>query len=230
MNGRLFGYARVSTYDQDLSLQLDALTKHGVPTAHIYRDKMSGAKCDRPGLAKCLALLQKGDILVVWRLDRLGRSMRHLVTLVEDLRIRGSGRQRVGPVGGSLIVPPAWTDSHGAGCQIVRPVWYVELDVARVEACEERAHVHRQFRHLFRIAIGHLGDRSGPLGPIGDGEHAPIFEAVVGKITVENLLVDDRRGTGSARDHEFLFVPQVALIGNRVGVHRQVRARDDLER
>ena len=91
MTDRLYGYARVSTDDQDLSLQLDALLKHGVPAGRMYPDKMSGAKSDRPGLAKCVAALQEGDILVVWRLDRLGRSMAHLVTLVEDLRIRGIG-------------------------------------------------------------------------------------------------------------------------------------------
>jgi len=88
---RLIGYARVSTDDQDLSLQIDALTKAGIPKASIFMDKISGAKTDRPGLAKCLATLQSGDILVVWRLDRLGRSMRHLITLVEDLRSRGVG-------------------------------------------------------------------------------------------------------------------------------------------
>jgi DNA invertase Pin-like site-specific DNA recombinase len=91
MNGRSIGYARVSTDDQNLTLQIDALTKHGIPASQIFKDKLSGAKCDRPGLAKCLDIMQSGDILVVWRLDRLGRSMRHLITLVEDLRDRGVG-------------------------------------------------------------------------------------------------------------------------------------------
>jgi DNA invertase Pin-like site-specific DNA recombinase len=54
-------------------------------------DKLSGAKTERPGLSKCLDALQAGDVLVVWRLDRLGRSMRHLITVVEDLRGRGVG-------------------------------------------------------------------------------------------------------------------------------------------
>ena len=89
--GRLLGYARVSTDDQDLSLQIDALTRHGIPKARIYMDKLSGARSDRPGLTKCLDALQLGDNLVVWRLDRLGRSMRHLITLIEDLRERGIG-------------------------------------------------------------------------------------------------------------------------------------------
>lgn len=81
-----FGYARVSTDDQDLSLQIDALVRYGIDVRDIFTDKISGAKEDRPGLTKCLATLRPGDTLVVWRLDRLGRSMRHLVTLVEDLR------------------------------------------------------------------------------------------------------------------------------------------------
>ena len=91
MSGRTFGYARVSTDDQNLALQLHALTHHGIPASQIFRDKLSGAKSDRPGLTKCIDALVSGDVLVVWRLDRLGRSMRHLITLVEDLRDRGVG-------------------------------------------------------------------------------------------------------------------------------------------
>jgi DNA invertase Pin-like site-specific DNA recombinase len=72
-------------------LQTDALTRHGIPKSHLFMDKLSGAKTERPGLSKCLDTLQTGDILVVWRLDRLGRSMRHLITLVEDLRGKGIG-------------------------------------------------------------------------------------------------------------------------------------------
>ena len=90
-DGRIIGYARVSTDDQDLSLQLDALSQYDVPKDLIFTDKLSGAKSDRPGLDKCLERLQPGDTLAVWRLDRLGRSMRHLVTLIEDLRERGIG-------------------------------------------------------------------------------------------------------------------------------------------
>ena len=83
---RCFGYARVSIDDQDLSLQIDALMSYGVDHSDIFTDNISGAKEERPGLTKCLRTLQSGDTLVVWRLDRLGRSMRHLVTLIEDLR------------------------------------------------------------------------------------------------------------------------------------------------
>lgn len=89
--GRLVGYARVSTDGQDLSSQLDALRKHGCPDNLIFRDKVSGATRERPGLDACLESLQRGDTLLVYRLDRLGRSMTHLVTLVEALQNRGVG-------------------------------------------------------------------------------------------------------------------------------------------
>ena len=89
--GRRVGYARVSTDDQSLSLQLDALAQQGVSEDLIFTDKLSGAKDDRPGLARCLKTLQAGDTLIVWRLDRLGRSMRHLVTVIADLRERAVG-------------------------------------------------------------------------------------------------------------------------------------------
>jgi len=89
--GRMIGYARVSRHDQDLSLQLDALKAAGCRPAHIFKDRVSGARDSRPGLDKCLEVLRDGDTLIVWRLDRLGRSLPHLIRLIEDLRERGIG-------------------------------------------------------------------------------------------------------------------------------------------
>lgn len=86
---KLVGYARVSTNEQDLQLQLDALIKIGCNKDTIFTDKISGTKAERPGLEKCLEKLQNGDTLIVWRLDRLGRSMHHLVLLIESLRQKG---------------------------------------------------------------------------------------------------------------------------------------------
>jgi len=86
---RLIGYARVSKLEQDLNSQLNALQKVGCDKNKIFVDKMSGSKNDRPGLAACLSELQNGDTLLVWRLDRLGRSMIHLVSLIEELRLKG---------------------------------------------------------------------------------------------------------------------------------------------
>lgn len=79
----LIGYARVSTADQDLALQLDALRKAGC--TRIFEDTASGAKTERPGLTSALAYLRPGDVLAVWRLDRLGRSLPHLIATVAEL-------------------------------------------------------------------------------------------------------------------------------------------------
>lgn len=81
------GYARVSTADQELGLQLDALTKAGCD--RIFEEKASGAKADRPVLAEALAFLRPDDTLVVWRLDRLGRSLAHLIETVTALDEEG---------------------------------------------------------------------------------------------------------------------------------------------
>lgn len=83
------GYARVSTKDQNLDLQIDALKKSGVE--EIHTEIVSGAKTERPVLAETLKKLRSGDVLVIWKLDRLGRSLRHLVELVPMLMKRGIG-------------------------------------------------------------------------------------------------------------------------------------------
>src|SRR6476659_1576231 len=95
LNGRLVGYARVSTDDQNLALQIDSLSSLGINPLDIFTEKISGAKTDRPELNACLAKLQQGDTLVVWRLDRLGRSIHHLVELIGQLRNRGIGFRSV---------------------------------------------------------------------------------------------------------------------------------------
>ena len=83
----LIGYARVSTDDQNLNLQRDALEKAGCQK--IYEDHISGAKAARPGLAQALEVARAGDILVVWRLDRLGRSLKDLIQMMETLETKG---------------------------------------------------------------------------------------------------------------------------------------------
>lgn len=85
----LIGYARVSTDDQHLDLQRDALVQAGC--LKLYEDRESGTKAMRLGLALALEVLREGDTLVVWRLDRLGRSLKDLIALVETLEARGIG-------------------------------------------------------------------------------------------------------------------------------------------
>lgn len=85
----LIGYARVSTVDQNLDLQRNALTEAGCE--HIYTEQMSGAVTDRPELMTAINYARSGDTLVVWKLDRLARSMKQLIDTVEDLRSRNIG-------------------------------------------------------------------------------------------------------------------------------------------
>ena len=107
------GYARVSTDDQHLELQLDALRQAGCEK--IFEDKISGSKFDRPGLNDALAYARKGDVLVVWRLDRLGRSLPDLLALVAQLEENGIGLHSLNE--SAPTAPPAnW-------CSISLPRW-----------------------------------------------------------------------------------------------------------
>lgn len=83
------GYARVSTKDQNLALQKDALEKEGCE--RIFEEKISGKKANRPELQKLLEQLRAGDVVIIWKLDRLGRSLRDLVDLVQQIQEKGAG-------------------------------------------------------------------------------------------------------------------------------------------
>jgi DNA invertase Pin-like site-specific DNA recombinase len=100
----LIGYMRVSKADgsQVFDLQRDALLGAGVDAGHLYEDHASGKRDDRPGLEACLKALRKDDTLVAWKLDRLGRDLRHLVNLVHDLTGRGVGLKVLAGQGANL--------------------------------------------------------------------------------------------------------------------------------
>jgi DNA invertase Pin-like site-specific DNA recombinase len=100
----LIGYMRVSTKDQKLDLQHDALLDAGVQERYLYSDIASGAKSARPGLMQCLKALHPGDTLVAWKLDRLARSSLHLLELVQDLLARDIGLRILDGAGASLDI------------------------------------------------------------------------------------------------------------------------------
>ena len=100
----LIGYARVSKADgsQLLDLQRDALLDAGVDEERLYEDRASGRLDHRPGLEACLKALQPGNTFVVWKLDRLGRDLKHLVTTVDELRARGVGLRVLAGAGAEI--------------------------------------------------------------------------------------------------------------------------------
>src|SRR3954451_9743989 len=116
----LIGYARVSKDEQNLDLQTDALTAAGVEK--FFTDKMSGAKADRKGLADALSHLRKGDVLVVWKLDRLGRGTLQLMMLLNQLHERGVECQGAGNF-----------PQHGKAKFLTPNDWTVSLKLRRIE-------------------------------------------------------------------------------------------------
>jgi DNA invertase Pin-like site-specific DNA recombinase len=99
-----FGYARVSTRDQNLNLQIDDLLADGCEK--IFQEAVSGANADRPELNRLLEQTRRGDVIIIWKLDRLGRSLKHLVALVSELLDKGVGLK-------SLNDPIDTTNSQG---------------------------------------------------------------------------------------------------------------------
>ncbi len=107
----LIGYVRVSDSSQSADLQRDALMREGVGPERIYADTASGARAARPGLDECLRALRKGDTLVVWRLDRLGRSLRQLVAMVDGLHEVGVNLR--------ILTGPAAVDTGDPSAKLV---------------------------------------------------------------------------------------------------------------
>ena len=131
----LVGYVRVSKNDgtQTLSPQLDAMLEAGVESNPIYEDLASGRKDDRPGLNACLKALQPGNTLVVWKLDRLGRDLKHLVKTLDDLRTRNVGLKVLAGAGAQIDT----TTSNGRlffGIFAVLAEFERELIVERTQA------------------------------------------------------------------------------------------------
>ena len=134
----LVGYARVSTADQNLEMQIEALKRYGVLEEHIYSESMSGVKKNRPALAAALRQLREGDTLVVWKLDRIARSINNLLDIMKDLEDKGikfrsitEGVETETPTGKMILIV------MGALAQFERDL-IVERTRAGVAAAKER--------------------------------------------------------------------------------------------
>ena len=158
----LLGYMRVSTKEQKFDLQRDALLSAGVEERYLYQDVASGAKQARPGLAACLKALQPGDTLVVWKLDRVARSLLHLLEILQDLQARQVGLRILEGMGTQMN--PATSEGKlflsmlGAFAEFERTL-ITERVVAGLVAARTRGHIgghrpklsaaqHRQVHHL----------------------------------------------------------------------------------
>ena len=126
--------------------------------------------------------------------------------------------------------PATGADSTGIPSHAIRTVRHIEVDAARVEAAKERFYVFRQGCHLLRVPVFFdVTDRTGPAWTVRDGQQAPVAIAVVGKVSVEYILVDHRRRARFATHHHFFGMTQEAVVRVPVDMHRQVRAGDHLE-
>jgi DNA invertase Pin-like site-specific DNA recombinase len=164
----LIGYMRVSKNNgsQTLDLQRDALIAAGVQENRIYQDSTSGKNEDRPGLQNCLKALQKGNTLVVWKLDRLGRDLKHLVTVIDDLRKRDIGFKVLAGQGAQIDT----TTSNGrlvfglfASIAEFERDLIVERTMAGLESARSRGHMGGRPRKMdapkIRTAMAALSDR-----------------------------------------------------------------------
>jgi len=140
----LIGYMRISTREQKFDLQRDALLAAGVPAGYLYDDTASGAKQARPGLAACLKALHPGDTLVVWKLDRVARSLLHLLEILQDLQARQVGLRVLEGVGAQMN--PATSEGKlffsmlGAFAEFERTL-IKERVVAGLVAARARGHI-----------------------------------------------------------------------------------------
>lgn len=171
----LIGYARVSKADgsQNTDLQRDALLAAGVSEEHIYQDLASGKNDDRPGLTHCLKALRKNDTLVIWKLDRLGRDLRHLINTVHDLTAREVGLKVLTGHGAAI-------DTTTAAGKLVFGIFAALAEFER-EMIKERTlagmasarargrkggRPHKMTTAKLRLAMASLGNVETKIGPL----------------------------------------------------------------
>ena len=168
----LIGYARISKADgsQSLDLQRDALREAGVSDDAIYEDQASGQREDRPGLAAFLKAARQGDVIVVWRLDRLGRNLRHLVNLVQDLNDRDIGIRVLAGQGASI-------DTTTASGKLVFALFAALAEFERELIRERTLAGLASARARGRKGGRHEGQRAMPRARRNQGDDLPLRSA-----------------------------------------------------
>lgn len=171
----LLGYARVSKADgsQNTNLQRDALLVAGVSEEHIYQDLASGKNDDRPGLNHCLKALRQNDTLVIWKLDRLGRDLRHLINTVHDLTARDIGLKVLTGQGAAIDTTTAAGKLvfgiFGALAEFEREM-IRERTLAGMASARARGRKggrpHKMTTAKLRLAMASLGKLETKIGPL----------------------------------------------------------------
>ncbi|HDV5691870.1 TPA: recombinase family protein [Legionella pneumophila] len=171
----LIGYARVSKADgtQTTDLQRDALLAEGIEEKYIYEDHASGKRDDRPGLTSCLKALREGDTLIIWKLDRLGRDLHHLVNTVHDLTAKNIGLKVLTGHGAAI-------DTTTAAGKLVFGIFAALSEFER-EMIKERTlagmasarargrkggRPHKMTAAKIRLAMASLGQLETKIGPL----------------------------------------------------------------
>jgi DNA invertase Pin-like site-specific DNA recombinase len=194
-----FGYARVSTDDQRLELQTDALTKAGVDARRIYSDKASGATVDRPGFVACFKALRSGDTLVIWKLDRLGRNLSQLLQTAERLEAKGC-RLRVltEAIDTSTPMGRFMFGVMGAFAQLEREM-IQERTMAGLAAARERGRVGGRKPVLTRetVEAGRLLIADEAEGGEGLSVREAAARLKVGRTTLYNALKESAHDRGA---------------------------------
>ena len=169
----LIGYMRVSKADgsQSTNLQRDALIAAGVSLAHLYEDLASGRRDDRPGLAACLKALREGDTLIVWKLDRLGRDLRHLINTVHDLTARSVGLKVLTGHGAAV-------DTTTAAGKLVFGIFAALAEFERLALLDGVAPMVNYHLALARALVGDHEGAEALLAEAGDGDRSAAERAV----------------------------------------------------
>jgi DNA invertase Pin-like site-specific DNA recombinase len=171
----LIGYARVSKADgsQTINLQRDALLAEGIKEELIYQDQASGKRDDRPGLKNCLKALREGDTLIIWKLDRLGRDLHHLVNTVHDLTARNIGLKVLTGHGAAIDTTTAagklvfgiFAALSEFECELIKERTLAGMVSARARG-RRGGRPYKMTQSKLRLAMASLGQVETKIGPL----------------------------------------------------------------